>query len=82
MITNSLSRYTTDVASDGTIIAVRKEYSEIAVQTYIVKPGDTFENLAAKIYGDSSQHWRLLDLNPQINFTFDLQANDRIRIPL
>lgn len=82
MTINSLSRYTTGVASDGTIIAVRKQYSEIAVQTYIVKPGDTFENLAAKIYGDSSQHWRLLDLNPQIDFSFDLKANDRIRIPL
>jgi nucleoid-associated protein YgaU len=82
MTINSLSRYTTDVAADGTIIAVRKQYSEIAVQTYIVKPGDTFENLAAKIYGDSSQHWRLLDLNPQIDFSFDLKANDRIRIPL
>lgn len=82
MTINSLSRYTTDVAPDGTIIAVRKQYSEITVQTYIVKPGDTFENLAAKLYGDSSQHWRLLDLNPQIDFSFDLKANDRIRIPL
>lgn len=79
---NSLSRYTTDVAPDGTIIAVRKQFADIAVQQYIVRPGDTFENLAAKIYGSSTEHWRLLDLNPQINFTFDLKANDRIRIPL
>lgn len=82
MILNSLSRYTTDVAADGKTIAVRKQYTESSVQIYIVKPGDTFENLAAKVYGDSSQHWRLLDLNPQIDFSFDLQANDRIRIPL
>jgi nucleoid-associated protein YgaU len=82
MTINSLSRYTTEVANDGTVVAVRKQYSEIPIQIYIVKPGDTFENLAAKIYGDSSQHWRLLDLNPQIDFTFDLKANDRIRVPL
>ena len=81
MTINSLSRYRLAVAADGTVVAERKNYTEIPVQIYIVQPGDTFENLAAKLQGDSAQHWRLLDLNPQIDFSFDLQASDRIRIP-
>lgn len=79
---NSLSRYTQEIAPDGNTIAVRKQFTKTSVQIYVVRVGDTFENLAAKIYGSSSEHWRLLDLNPQIDFTFDLQANDHIRIPL
>ena len=79
---NSLSRYRLATSPEGIIVAERKNYAETLVQVYIVQLGDTFENLAAKIYGDSAQHWRLLDLNPQIDFSFDLQANDRIRIPI
>ena len=79
---NSLSRYTTAVNDDGSVIAIRKNQSSISVQNYIVRPGDTIEVLAAKLYGDSSQHWRLLDLNPQLEFSFSLTANDIIRIPL
>jgi len=79
---NSLSRYTTAVNADGAVIAARKAQGSTSVQNYIVRPGDTIEVLAAKLYGDSSQHWRLLDLNPQLEFSFDLTANDVIRIPL
>ena len=79
---NSLSRYTTEVNNDGSVIATRKTQGSTSVQNYIVRPGDTIEVLAAKIYGDSAQHWRLLDLNPQLEFSFDLAANDVIRIPL
>lgn len=79
---NSLSRYTTEINNDGAVIAARKAQGNTSVQNYIVRPGDTVEVLAAKIYGDSSQHWRLLDLNPQLEFSFDLTANAVIRIPL
>ena len=79
---NNLSRYATAINDDGSVIAVRKKQNGISVQNYIVRPGDTIEVLAAKLYGDSSQHWRLLDLNPQLEFSFSLTANDIIRIPL
>lgn len=80
----STSRYTfsQELRTDGKLLAKRKPAQQLAYQIYIVRPGDTFEGLAAKIYGDSSQHWRLLDLNPEIEFSLDLAPNDKIRIPV
>lgn len=79
----SLSRYTYNEndPSTGVLTAARKNTSDVSVLKYTVRPGDTFENLAAKLYGDSAQYWRLADLNPQIKFPLDLKAGDTIRIP-
>lgn len=79
----SLSRYTYGVndLDKGVLTASRKATTTVSVFQYTVRPGDTFENLAAKLYGDSAQYWRLADLNPQIKFPLDLKAGDVIRIP-
>jgi nucleoid-associated protein YgaU len=50
---NSLSRYTTAVNADGAVIAARKAQGSTSVQNYIVRPGDTIEVLAAKLYDPS-----------------------------
>ena len=79
----SLSRYTygQNDSQTGVLTAIRKNSASLLVFQYTVRPGDTFENLAAKLYGDSAQYWRLADLNPQIKFPLDLKAGDIIRIP-
>lgn len=79
----TLSRYTYGENSsvDGKLTAVRKQSFSVNVQTYVVSPGDTFENIAARLYGDSSQYWRIADINPQIKFPLDLEVGTVIRIP-
>lgn len=79
----TLSRYTYGSNSDvdGKLTAVKKPSFSVAVQTYRTAPGDTFENIAARVYGDSSQYWRIADINPQIKFPLDLTPGTVIRIP-
>lgn len=79
----TLSRYTYGENSsvDGRLTAVKKQSFSVNVQTYVVSPGDTFENIAARLYGDSSQYWRIADINPQIKFPLDLEVGTVIRIP-
>lgn len=79
----TLSRYTygENTAEDGKLTAVKKQTFPVNVQTYVVSPGDTFENIAARLYGDSSQYWRIADLNPQVKFPLDLKVGTVIRIP-
>lgn len=83
MSINSLSRYRySDTPDDnGIVLAVKKVSYNTAVYQYTVRPGDTFDTLAAALYGDSGQYWRLADLNPQIKNPLDLKAGDVIRIP-
>jgi len=79
----TLSRYTYNsvVEEDGIITADKKPSYGVAVYQYYVSPGDTFESIAAKIYGDAGQYWRIADLNPQIKFPLDLEPGDIIRVP-
>lgn len=79
----TLSRYTYGENSsvDGKLTAIKKQSFSVNVQTYVVSPGDTFENIAARLYGDSSQYWRIADINPQIKFPLDLEVGTVIRIP-
>lgn len=78
-----LSRYEKgeDVLEDGIITAVRKPVSNVYVQKYTVKSGETLESIAAKLYGDPTQFWRIADINPQIRFPLDLESGMVIRIP-
>lgn len=82
MIT-TLSRYEYSqlVDADGVTTAVRKPVNNLYVQKYTVKSGDTVENIAAKVYGDPTQFWRIADINPQIKFPMDLVPGTVIRIP-
>jgi nucleoid-associated protein YgaU len=75
------SRYTTDVAQDGRVIAVRKPKFAVNYTVYTVRDGDTIEILSAKAYGDPTQYWRIADMNPHIPFPDDLIVGDTLRIP-
>lgn len=78
-----LSRYERNLSTleDGIITATRKPVSNVYVQKYTVKSGETLESIAAKLYGDPTQFWRIADINPQIRFPLDLESGMVIRIP-
>jgi nucleoid-associated protein YgaU len=78
-----LSRYERNqqILEDGIVTAVRKPVDNVYVQKYTVMAGETLESIAAKIYGDPTQFWRIADLNPQIKFPIDLTPGEVIRIP-
>lgn len=50
-------------------------------EAYIVKAGETFETLAAKIFGNARKWWILADMNTHIFWPLDLKAGDRILMP-
>jgi len=81
---SSSSRYTTTSAEkDGTsiAIAVRKSTSFVQYSTYTARDGDSFINIATKLFGDPSQYWRVADINPQLKFPDLIPAGETIRIP-
>jgi len=78
-----LSRYEKSRSrlEDGIVTAVRKPIDDVYVQKYTVTSGETLESIAAKLYGDPTQFWRIADINPQIRFPIDLVPGMTIRIP-
>ena len=78
-----LSRYEYNpvVLDDGAITASRKTVSDVSVFLYTLRYGDTLESLAAKLYGDSAQWWRLADVNPHVGFPLDISPGTEIRVP-
>ena len=82
MIT-ALSRYEYNpvVLDDGAVTASRKSVSDVSVFLYTLKYSDTLESLAAKLYGDPGQWWRIADVNPQISFPLDMAPGVEIRVP-
>jgi nucleoid-associated protein YgaU len=78
-----LSRYEYNpvVLDDGAVTASRKTVSEVVVFLYTLRYGDTLESLAAKLYGDPGQWWRLADVNPHVAFPLDMYPGTEIRIP-
>lgn len=80
MITLS-SRYKTDTADDGQVIAVRKETSQVTYTVYTVKDGDSLDLLATTLYGDPTLWWRIADMNPHIAFPDLIKVGDVLRLP-
>lgn len=78
---NSSSRYTTATAPDGTVIAVRKTQSGESFTPYTVRDGDTFDLMAATLFGNPQLYWRIADLNPHIPFPAGIGVGDVIRVP-
>lgn len=75
------SRYTTDIAADGTVIGVKKPVSPVKYSIYTVKDGDTMDLLATRLYGDPTQWWRIADMNPHITFPDIIRVGDVLRLP-
>lgn len=50
-------------------------------QTYRIKPGDTFEKIAAKKYKDGNKWYVIADVNPHIFWPLDLEVGEVIYLP-
>lgn len=50
-------------------------------KTYRVKPGDTFETLAAKRYGDGNKWYVIADVNPHVFWPLSLEVGEVIYVP-
>lgn len=77
-IYTNTSRY--KVTNSGTE-AVRKEVSPTAYSQYVSKEGDTFEQLASKLFNDGTRYWELADLNPQVDFPDVIPVGTVLRLP-
>lgn len=80
------SRYTQSVVtSDNQAlqIAVKKPV-ETPKRTVTISTnyGDTFERIAAHVLGDSTQYWRIANLNPSIKFPDSIPVGITIIVPL
>lgn len=51
----------------------------VTVTTY---EGDTFDKIAARVLGDSTQYWRIAGLNPTIRFPDAIPAGTVIAVPV
>ena len=49
--------------------------------TYVVRQGDTLENIAARHLGNPRRYWEISDINPQFKFPTDLPLGTVIRLP-
>lgn len=72
------SRYRMD--DDGRA-ATRIPLSRTSYTTYRVKSGDTLESIAAKYLGNQQRYWEIADLNPQVQFPWDIVVGESIRLP-
>lgn len=79
------SRYEelTDASADGVtvVIGVRKETSSTLFTTYMARYGDTFDRIAARIFGDPTRWWEVADINPHVPFPEDIPAGTVLRVP-
>jgi nucleoid-associated protein YgaU len=82
MALNSSSRYKTyKDPTTSTLLAVPKDVSSEQYTSYVSRDGDTFDNLATRIYRDPTQYWRIANLNPQVKFPNEIPVGTQLRIP-
>ena len=79
--TSSRYKYQTGTEVEK-IEAVRKSSTaSSSYSKYVAREGDSFEILAARLYNDPTQYWRIADLNPQVKFPDIIPAGTVIRLP-
>lgn len=85
MITSN-SRYKASLwERDGVVynIAIKgTKYTAIRTATITTVEGDTFEKIAARVLGDSTQYWKIAGLNPLIRFPDDIPTGTSIIVPI
>lgn len=84
MITNK-SRYASGrLVREGSTIAVQRVFRTPAPARFKVhhwSQADRLDILAARMFGDPTAWWRILDLNPLVQSPSDLRPGMVIRIP-
>jgi nucleoid-associated protein YgaU len=80
------SRYKKSVDNkDGVSIPIAvKDTKDIATRTTTItsRHGDTFDNIAARVLGDSSQYWKVAGLNPYVRFPDVIPIGTVIVVPV
>lgn len=73
------------VRADGTAALGHEPRTPVAWsgprKEYIVQPGETFWTIAAERYGNVELWFVLADLNPHIEYPFDLAEGDVLMLP-
>jgi hypothetical protein len=75
---SSLSRYRNDTSGQT---ATRLPVAKRGYITYVVREGDTIENIATRYMGNPSRYWEVADMNPQVKFPLDLTTGMLLRLP-
>ena len=66
-----------------TLYIMQTEVEPVGESTsYYVKESENYQFLGYKILDDPRRWWELAELNPQVFYPLDLQAGDRLRVPL
>lgn len=80
------SRYKKSVENkDGVSVPVAvKDTKYVASRTTTItsRYGDTFDNIAARVLGDSTQYWKIAGLNPYVRFPDAIPVGTVIVVPL
>lgn len=80
------SRYKKAVdTKDGVSIPIALKNSKyVATRTTTItsRYGDTFDNIAARVLGDSTQYWKIAGLNPYIRFPDVIPTGTVIVVPV
>lgn len=83
---NSNSRYKAGLwERDGVVynIAIKGDkYTALRTAAITTVEGDTFEKIAARVLGDSTQYWKIAGLNPAIKFPDSIPVGSTITIPI
>lgn len=74
------SRYRLD--NDGIHASRVAPISTPIYTAYVVMEGDTLEAIASRHFGDQRRFWEIADLNPQIQFPWDIEAGTVLRLPV
>lgn len=80
------SRYKKSVDNkDGVAVnvAIKSDrYVAARTITIVTKYGDTFDTIAARVLGDSTQYWKIAGLNPFVRFPDSIPSGTVLVIPL
>ena len=64
-------------------VAVKNnKYIAQKTATIVTVYGDTFDKIAARVLGDSTQYWKIAGLNPFIRFPDSIPPGTVIIVPL
>lgn len=58
-----------------------RDTDAVAYTQYVVREGESFESLAARLYNDGKRYWEIARINPQVEFPDFIPVGTVIRLP-